>query len=772
MMTTKTLPTSQLLQWLNLARGPSLVEAGGEHDQRSALALVLTPECLYDPDSSRVRLALVYKLTYVKAVSFGEAYFHLKTAVEAASGKIMDPLIMFVLLSGSSVVIPRPNNHTLFLDVSSPSYIEETGPLQRVQCFRGFKLHRAICLYAGESISYVAYPRLEGGRESHYMLPQRQKITPEILESLRLTVSLAPVDKGHWNIVNDPIYPACLDQFRERHEAESKNLTSQQFQVPDVNQMFGPMATPSGSTMPPQTPLFTSPLGSEDVNRIVQETLDTFHDLRIEAIQGMGAIREIDRSLRKGIMSEFLRLQLIVCNDLSKSLTSLRLEVRTLTQSVLRDLGLAVQSDQGTSSGSAVKAALQHFQDMMVLRMNLPLAQLDVAQADMDDFLDLRLKEIHSREESTRIVDTLAKRVTEQLEKIRQVIQNAPLDDPRVAHRVSIGLSAEQPLEVTLFPGMLEGLLGHLKIHSSDSEEMPHSMQAGATKVWGEVVHEAVARSGIGQAFDGTPVESTLPLGLHVDYGSDFSHHHPAQVAEVFSDPQFLLESVRILFSLERPGASPFSLPLKSLTTKAPTEPKASTAPQVVTATQLASAFKTLSESRTIPELQVQFGSSTPNEPKAQLRPGPLASSRKSEQSSTPCQTGSHDVSIVMASTSTGVRAMALTARVMPHPPKSAPFQVQLISSTLEPPASPATSILREDDKKTIMGGDFGEDDGDAIVTESMGMEQDSAGASTVHQMLMTIEDDSDTDLFDGKEITDPSFEAAYSCREGTSRTN
>ena len=359
-------------------------------------------------------------------------------------------------------------------------------------------------------------------------------------------MSLALVDEGHWNIVNDPIYPACLDQFRERHEAASKNLTSQQFQVPDMNQMFGPMATPSGSTAPTPTPLSTLPLGSEDINRIVQETLDTFHDLRIEAIQGMGAIREIDRSLSKGIMSEFLRLQLIMCNDLSKSLTSLRSEVGTLTQSLLRDLGLAVQSDQGTSSGSVVKAALQRFQDMMVLRMNLPLAQLDVARVDMDDFLDLRLKEIRSREESTRIVDTLAKRVTEQREKIRQVIQNAPLDDPRVAHHVSIGLSAEQPLEVTLFPGMLEGLLGHLKIRSSDSEEAPHSMQAGAAKAWGEVVHEAAARSGITQAFDGTPVESTLPLGLHVDYGSDFGRRRPAQVAEVFSDPQFLLESVRI----------------------------------------------------------------------------------------------------------------------------------------------------------------------------------------------------------------------------------
>ena len=142
-------------------------------------------------------------------------------------------------------------------------------------------------------------------------------------------------------------------------------------------------------------------------------------------------------------------------------------------------MGLAIQSDQGTSSGSAVKAALQRFQDMMVLRMNLPLAQLHVARVDMDDFLDLRLKEIRSLEESTHIVDTLAKRVTEQYEKIKQVIQNAPLDDPRIAHRVSIGLSAEQPLEVTVSQnarrpvGSLENLLlrlgGDATLHAGRS---------------------------------------------------------------------------------------------------------------------------------------------------------------------------------------------------------------------------------------------------------------------------------------------------------------
>ena len=39
--------------------------------------------------------------------------------------------------------------------------------------------------------------------------------------------------------------------------------------------------------------------------------------LRLETVQEMGFIREVDRALAKAIMSEFVRLQLIVGDDLN-----------------------------------------------------------------------------------------------------------------------------------------------------------------------------------------------------------------------------------------------------------------------------------------------------------------------------------------------------------------------------------------------------------------------------------------------------------------------
>ena len=48
---------------------------------------------------------------------------------------------------------------------------------------------------------------------------QKQVLPPELEEVPQVSVALATADSNHWNIVNDPIYPTCLDIFKARHEA-------------------------------------------------------------------------------------------------------------------------------------------------------------------------------------------------------------------------------------------------------------------------------------------------------------------------------------------------------------------------------------------------------------------------------------------------------------------------------------------------------------------------------------------------------------------------
>ena len=41
-------------------------------------------------------------------------------------------------------------------------------------------------------------------------------LPPELEEAPQITVALSAADPNHWNIVNDPIFPSCLDVFKVR----------------------------------------------------------------------------------------------------------------------------------------------------------------------------------------------------------------------------------------------------------------------------------------------------------------------------------------------------------------------------------------------------------------------------------------------------------------------------------------------------------------------------------------------------------------------------
>ena len=77
-LTLKMASLTDVLEWLTQPKGPHLVDGTSTVDSLTALALLVSPEALYDPDSARVGLGLVYKAPYIQAASWSEAYFSLK----------------------------------------------------------------------------------------------------------------------------------------------------------------------------------------------------------------------------------------------------------------------------------------------------------------------------------------------------------------------------------------------------------------------------------------------------------------------------------------------------------------------------------------------------------------------------------------------------------------------------------------------------------------------------------------------------------------------
>ena len=128
---------TNMLDWLAQPQGPHLVDGSSTESSSTALAILMTPEALYDPHSPMVGLGLVYKAPYIQTTSWTEAYFDLKLASQAEVGsRTTGAKVIFVQIQASSQVIPLPGVPTLFLDVKTPEDITNSKAPQPPQVFR------------------------------------------------------------------------------------------------------------------------------------------------------------------------------------------------------------------------------------------------------------------------------------------------------------------------------------------------------------------------------------------------------------------------------------------------------------------------------------------------------------------------------------------------------------------------------------------------------------------------------------------------------------
>ena len=560
----RTAPADSLLTWLTKPMGPHLVEAVLMRESHTALAILVTPEALYDPYSPRVGLGLVYKAPYIKTASFSEAFFYLKSASEAEADKrITNSCLMFVQINEASRVIPLPFVQPLFLDVPTTSDVTDSNRRKSPCAFRAFRLHRIIYMEESTLRTQVAFPHLGGKTESHLLNFQKQLLIPELHEQSQLSVTLVAVDDEHWNITNDPIYPACLSEFRRRHQA------SQASQADRSIEMSGPGG--GGPTLamtpPPAASANSSPppaLGDHEVLELVHDTLDQVYALHLETLQEMGFIREVDRALAKSLMSEFIRLQLIFGDDLNTSLWAMHADLEATSDELMRDLDIAAQhSTDLPSENPAMRAALHRFKEMIKLKLALLLAQVDVAQEDMDRFLQHHLAELHSQMDTRNLIESLSQRIAAHQSTVCQIMYKEPLKHIEVILQVLLGLAADQPLEGNFFSGILEGLLGRLGIAAPGEENPPTSSKGGAAQLWALAVVDAIQKMEKRRMRLEAPKSSGMPPRLHLNCEEDFLSDRSHQVPGVFPDPLFLPNMVNSVYKLVGPPvlaeASPFT---------------------------------------------------------------------------------------------------------------------------------------------------------------------------------------------------------------------
>ena len=78
--------------------------------------------------------------------------------------------------------------------------------------------------------------------------------------------------------------------------------------------------------------------------------------------------------------------------------------------------------------------------------MALPLTRLDEAQEEMEEFIQSRLGELRSQQETKNLVGELSARVMDHQGRIRQLLHSEPLRHPEVIPLILVGLAVESPL--------------------------------------------------------------------------------------------------------------------------------------------------------------------------------------------------------------------------------------------------------------------------------------------------------------------------------------
>ena len=191
-----------------------------------------------------------------------------------------------------------------------------------------------------------------------------------------------------------------------------------------------------------------------------------------------------------------MRVQLVIGQELSKSLIALQLDLETSSQVFLLDVTRILNLHPTNLVAHQVKVLLQGFQQATSLKVHLPLLQLQAAQ---------RLQEIGSRAETQELVERLAGKMLAHASWVCDLVSIPELAQPEVALRVNTGLAANPSLEANVFLGILEGVVGRLRLSPPGMTDPPVLARARVFRQWAATLRQAIQKTE-GREFYAGPV--------------------------------------------------------------------------------------------------------------------------------------------------------------------------------------------------------------------------------------------------------------------------
>ena len=523
-----------------------------------ALVLAVTRCMLYGEDPPCMGVGLVYKPHYVSTESFCIAYMHLNVWHAAASSedsvhKLDSFRFILVSVSEMSDVVPVAMLHPIFLDVGSKEVVEKTGEPLAPLWFQGFRLHTVEpATWGGEPVRQIAFPHLRGDATAPMLEYEPEKFPQSMRQGPKMVISLRPPSNEHWNIESDLILPLTMDTYQRQLEAKRAD------QDPE-RESAGAEASPREMPVPEEAPLAiassskaaspteTTRQGERDLETVLG-VVEHIHALRLQIIHDMGGMREVEQVTIRTPMVEFARLQTILCEDLTKSLSALRAELETSIKVLSADILNILNLRPGDPGFSRVRELIQKHHQSVSMKINLPLIELEAAKEDLERFLQECLRELGSDPKAWEVLEEISQILSSYSRKVRETILIPGVKQPGVFNRIVLALSVDQPMEAVLLPGTLDGLSGRLGLMPPGVVDPPTSAREGVSRRWAATLREAVMTTEGREANPDQVTPHVVHPGLHQDYELDFQMQRVDDIAPTLTSPMSagIASSVRL----------------------------------------------------------------------------------------------------------------------------------------------------------------------------------------------------------------------------------
>ena len=232
------------------------------------------------------------------------------------------------------------------------------------------------------------------------------------MQGPKMAINLGPPFSDHWNIVSDLVLPLTVDKYKQRREAkraeqdpegESVGAEGSTKEAPAPRKAPRVVAGGSKAASPTET--------THQGERALETTLGILkhiHALCLQTLHDMGGTRELEQTVVCTLMAEFARLQLILGEDLTKSLSDLCSELETSSEALSSDLLSVLNLHSGDPAFPWVKELIQKHHQSISMKVNLPLMELEAAREDLGRFLQRHLHELSSDPKSWEMVEELS----------------------------------------------------------------------------------------------------------------------------------------------------------------------------------------------------------------------------------------------------------------------------------------------------------------------------------------------------------------------------